>query len=360
MLFEDQRLAPYHGDEPFLFLSYSHRDAEQAAEIILRFKQAGFRLWYDEGVIPATQWDENIARAIGQASYFVSLISEAYLASSNCLDELNYARDLGKPQLLIYLEDVSLPEGLAMRLGRLLAIYKERYDNPDVFYGRVFRAKGIKVCRGELPPQEDDTGVPDAAASGSGLFPGEEFPEEYDDNFDAFGGTVGAAGSSDSGIGKIIALLLAFMLMITLGLGWHYRHEIKNLLVDLRYNHSYSQQTDSQTSAVPDIVPDPVTPTPDDDTAVIIPEETPIPTAEPAPEADTDPAPEVVVETTPYPVADDIQEPDTVIIDDGSGDNPSKPESGTVETDSADSGSSEDEDETEKDDSGKKAEAPAA
>ena len=33
MLFEDKRLAPYHGKEPFLFLSYSHKDAEEAAEI---------------------------------------------------------------------------------------------------------------------------------------------------------------------------------------------------------------------------------------------------------------------------------------------------------------------------------------
>ena len=101
MLYEDKRLAPYRGKEPFLFLSYSHKDAEQAAELILRLKQAGFRVWYDEGVIPATEWDEKIARAIKHSSYFVSLISEAYLASANCLDELNYARDLNKPQLLI-------------------------------------------------------------------------------------------------------------------------------------------------------------------------------------------------------------------------------------------------------------------
>ena len=44
MQFEDKRLAPYTGQKPYIFLSYSHRDADQAAEVILRLKQAGFRV----------------------------------------------------------------------------------------------------------------------------------------------------------------------------------------------------------------------------------------------------------------------------------------------------------------------------
>lgn len=167
MLFEDRSLAPYQGEEPYLFLSYSHRNAEAAAEAIRFLKAAGFRVWYDEGVIPATQWDENIAQAIENCDYLVALISKAYLASSNCLDELNYARDQGIPLLLIYLEDVSLPSGLAMRLGRLLAIHRYRYDNPAAFYSKVVRSKGIGVCgdgRFEDEEVEDDreTTDPDA------------------------------------------------------------------------------------------------------------------------------------------------------------------------------------------------------
>lgn len=165
MLFEDRSLAPYQGTEPYLFLSYSHRNADAAAEAIRWLKAAGFRVWYDEGVIPATEWDENIAQAIENCSYLIALISEAYLSSSNCLDELNYARDRNIPLLLIYLEDVSLPSGLAMRLGRLLAIHRYRYDNPAAFYSKVVRAKGIGVCgdgRFEAEEEEEDDTDPDA------------------------------------------------------------------------------------------------------------------------------------------------------------------------------------------------------
>lgn len=166
MLFEDRSLAPYQGEEPYLFLSYSHRNADAAAETIRYLKAAGFRVWYDEGVIPATQWDENIAQAIENCDYLVALISEAYLSSANCLDELNYARDRNIPLLLIYLEDVSLPSGLAMRLGRLLAIHRYRYDSPTAFYGKVVRSKGIGIC-------------------GDGRFEEEELEESYSDP-DAF------------------------------------------------------------------------------------------------------------------------------------------------------------------------------
>ena len=165
MLFEDRSLAPYQGTEPYLFLSYSHRNADAAAEAIRWLKAAGFRVWYDEGVIPATEWDENIAQAIENCSYLIALISEAYLSSSNCLDELNYARDRNIPLLLIYLEDVALPSGLAMRLGRLLAIHRYRYDNPAACYSKVVRAKGIGVCgdgRFEEEEEEEDDTDPDA------------------------------------------------------------------------------------------------------------------------------------------------------------------------------------------------------
>ena len=165
MLFEDRSLAPYQGDEPYLFLSYSHRNADAAAEAIRWLTAAGFRVWYDEGVIPATEWDENIAQAIENCSYLIALISEAYLASSNCLDELNYARDRNIPLLLIYLEDVALPSGLAMRLGRLLAIHRYRYDNPAAFYSKVVRAKGLGICgdgRFEAEEEEEDDTDPDA------------------------------------------------------------------------------------------------------------------------------------------------------------------------------------------------------
>ena len=61
MVFEDKSLAPYHGREPFIFISYSHRNSDQAAEIISTLNRAGFRVWYDEGLIPSLFSRKNIS-----------------------------------------------------------------------------------------------------------------------------------------------------------------------------------------------------------------------------------------------------------------------------------------------------------
>ncbi len=153
MVFNDKALAPYRGIEPYIFLSYSHRNSEQASRIIRRLNQLHFRVWYDEGLIPGREWDDNIAHVIMGCSYFVALVSADYLASSNCRDELNYARDKDKPLLLIYLEDVALPAGMELRLGRLFAIRQSRYADESAFYTRFFDAVGIERCCAQIPPE---------------------------------------------------------------------------------------------------------------------------------------------------------------------------------------------------------------
>jgi TM2 domain-containing membrane protein YozV len=140
---------PYKGNEKYIFISYSHRDEERVYPIITELIEAGYRVWYDSGIDPGTEWDENIAEHIQQCGYFIAFISEHYLASSNCKDELNYVRDLEKERLIVYLEQVELPSGLAMRINRLQSIYKHRYTKESEFYEKLFSAKGIEACLDE-------------------------------------------------------------------------------------------------------------------------------------------------------------------------------------------------------------------
>ena len=40
----------YSGDEPYLFISYAHKDSERVLPVILSLQEKGFRVWYDEGI----------------------------------------------------------------------------------------------------------------------------------------------------------------------------------------------------------------------------------------------------------------------------------------------------------------------
>lgn len=138
---------PYKGDENYFFISYSHRNIDEVLGFIETLQENGYNVWYDEGIDPGTEWDENIAKHIRECAYFISFITEDYIQSQNCKDELTYARDLNKERLLIYGEDVELPEGMKMRMNRLQAIFKFKYTKELDFYKKVFQAEGIDTCK---------------------------------------------------------------------------------------------------------------------------------------------------------------------------------------------------------------------
>lgn len=139
-------ISPYKGEEAYIFISYSHRNMK-ALQIVEQLQSDGYRVWYDEGIDPGTEWDENIAMHVRNCFYFIALLSEDYINSSNCKDELNYARDLGKRRLLIYLQNVQLPAGMQMRLSRLQAIHKYTYDSEKLFMEKLYATRDLYECR---------------------------------------------------------------------------------------------------------------------------------------------------------------------------------------------------------------------
>lgn len=139
--------------KPFIFISYSHRDANVVLPVIRQLRKDGFEVWYDDGIDPGTEWDENIAKHVEGCTAFVAMISKNYIASPNCKDELNYARDLQKGRLLVYIEDVQLPSGLAMRMGRLQALFLYKYEDMSKFYERLETVEDIIKCKNVVNEQ---------------------------------------------------------------------------------------------------------------------------------------------------------------------------------------------------------------
>lgn len=132
---------PYNGEKPYVFISYAHKDAEKVMSIIRQLQADGYRVWYDEGIDPGTEWDDNIANHVENCGCFLAFMSGNYLASENCRDELNYARDLNLSRLLIYLDEVILTGGLAMRHNRLQALHYYKYSEmKGMFYKRLYQS----------------------------------------------------------------------------------------------------------------------------------------------------------------------------------------------------------------------------
>lgn len=147
---------PYQGDEKYIFVSYSHKDTSKVSGIISRLNEEGYRVWYDSGIVPGSEWDENIANHIETCGCFIAFMSENYLKSNNCKDELNYARDLEKDRLVVYLEETNLPSGMAMRINRLQSVFKYSYKSDKDFYEKLFSADCLDKCKAANEKEEKD------------------------------------------------------------------------------------------------------------------------------------------------------------------------------------------------------------
>lgn len=145
---------PYKGRKPYIFISYAHADSARVWPILNRLSADGFRFWYDEGIDPGTEWADDIQHYLDKCTYFFAFLSRRYLDSDNCKDELHQARESQvKNRLLIYLDDVQLEGGMALRNSRLQAIHWHSYANADEAFAKLYTARDLVSCHetGHIP-----------------------------------------------------------------------------------------------------------------------------------------------------------------------------------------------------------------
>ena len=118
----------YSGDEPFIFVCYAHQDNDLTYPEIRRLQDAGFNLWYDDGITPGSEWSAAIASAIERCSVFLYLITPNSVASEHCRQEVNYALEQRCTMLALHLEATDVPGALKLSLSHRQAIlkYKDR------------------------------------------------------------------------------------------------------------------------------------------------------------------------------------------------------------------------------------------
>lgn len=171
-------IVAYSGDKSYAFVSYAHADKREVLPIISHVIHSGYRIWYDDGIDPGTDWDDNIARHVQECSFFIAFISRNYIESDNCRDELNFARDLKKERLLIYLEDVELPIGMAMRLNRLQAIYWYTYKDKQQLYEKLFGTSHFELCKKIAEDDQDSKRINSLERVSSSVYPTETVIDE--------------------------------------------------------------------------------------------------------------------------------------------------------------------------------------
>ncbi len=107
----------YTGEEPYLFVSYSHRDCATVYHILDILYDHKYRLWYDDSCETGNDFREELRRRIENCSAVLLFVSKHSMASPFCGMEIIVARENGKKLYPIYLDDTAVPAAFELLLA---------------------------------------------------------------------------------------------------------------------------------------------------------------------------------------------------------------------------------------------------
>ncbi len=107
----------YIGNEPYLFVSYSHRDTEKVYPILDALNDRKYRLWYDESCETGNDFRDELRQRIEGSEAVLLFVSEASMNSPFCGMEIIVARENGKRLYPIYLDNAAVPPAFQILLA---------------------------------------------------------------------------------------------------------------------------------------------------------------------------------------------------------------------------------------------------
>ena len=143
----------YEGTEPYIFVSYAHRDAERVFEVLDELQNRGYRFWYDDGIAPGSEWPEDIAQHLDASAMVMAFVTPNSMKSQNCRREINFSLSREKPFLSVLLEETDMPLGMQMQLSAQQSILRYNYDSWQAFVNKILACPGIEPCRKEPEPK---------------------------------------------------------------------------------------------------------------------------------------------------------------------------------------------------------------
>ena len=164
----------YTGKEPYLFVSYSHKDTEQVYKILDALYDCKYRLWYDESCETGNDFRDELRQRIERSEAVLLFVSKDSMASPFCGMEIIVARENGKRIYPIYLDNEPVPPAFQILLtnthhvtyGNMDKLIKSMIrDLPAVAMDRLTTQDGVlKKCEDNGKTIEVDEGIIEISA----------------------------------------------------------------------------------------------------------------------------------------------------------------------------------------------------
>ena len=126
----------YTGDEPYLFVSYSHRDTAKVYPILDALHDRKYRIWYDEACENGNDFRDELRQRITRAEAVLLFVSKSSMSSKFCGMEIIVARENGKRLYPIFLDDEPIPAAFEILLANT---HHTSPENMDKFMKTMIR-----------------------------------------------------------------------------------------------------------------------------------------------------------------------------------------------------------------------------
>lgn len=107
----------YTGDEPYLFVSYSHKDTAAVYPILDALYDRKYRIWYDESCENGNDFRDELRHRIEKSEAVLLFVSGNSMTSPFCGMEIIVARENNKRLYPIFLDNVEVPPAFAILLS---------------------------------------------------------------------------------------------------------------------------------------------------------------------------------------------------------------------------------------------------
>ncbi len=101
---------------PYVFISYSHKDANSVFSILTEMSKLGLNYWYDKELKTGSEWTEELGEKILNCDMVMVMLSNSAILSRNVRNEITMGLNHKKKILPVFLEDVELSPGAELQL----------------------------------------------------------------------------------------------------------------------------------------------------------------------------------------------------------------------------------------------------
>ncbi|MBR5773572.1 MAG: leucine-rich repeat protein [Clostridia bacterium] len=130
------KVEAYTGDEPYLFVSYSHRDIAKVYPVLDALYDNKYRLWYDESCETGNDFRDELRTRIENCEAVLLFVSKASMNSPFCGMEIIVARENLKRIYPIYLDNADVPPAFQILLANT---HHSTTDNMDKLIKSMIR-----------------------------------------------------------------------------------------------------------------------------------------------------------------------------------------------------------------------------